>query len=389
MHHDIPLPAFPLCLAHGQVSANATPGNFCAVGTFNPGIEIWNLDVLNALEPSCVLGGEDTSRADELMKMHIRNATHPSSAPPPPLSSPSEGGLRPGSHTDAVMSLSWNSIHKQVIASGSADHTVKLWDVTKAGETDASTLTHHKGKVAAVMWNPEEGTLLATGSFDRTVAILDARSPQNIKTVRITADCETLAWDPTRTQYLTVASEDGTVACWDVRKFQTSTPVWSMVANEFGGITDLSYNSHVPGLMVTCSIDKTITLWDVHSNRTDEKAPPKACGSKDMCVGKLYSVGFYPSTPWLLACGGSGNELALWDLSEEEMIQEHFRGRPFHNHNSQSEAEGHVPVDHSLSGMMQSGPNDATSKSEGENPTETRVNKKAKGKSKRKAHRKT
>jgi periodic tryptophan protein 1 len=343
VHHDIPLPAFPLCLAHGPVSHHALPGNFCAVGTFSPGIEIWNLDVLNALEPSCVLGGEDNSITDELMKLQILNAatgsvkqnTNNSKTKSKQVSRSNRNGLRQGSHTDAVMSLSWNPIHKQVIASGSADRTVKLWDVTRATSDDANatTYTHHKNKVQAVAWNPHEGTLLATGSYDRTVAILDARTngsnKSNIKQVRISADCETIKWDPIRTEYLTVVSEDGIINCWDVRKFDTSTPLWSFSASEFGGVTDLSYNSHVPGLMVTCSIDKTITLWDAHNvdASTSKVLPPKPCGNKDMCVGKLYSVGFYPSAPWLLGCGGSGNELALWDLSSEESIQKGFQGR--------------------------------------------------------------
>ena len=340
VHHDIPLPAFPLCLAHGQVSRHAITGNFCAVGTFSPGIEIWNLDVLNALEPSCVLGGEDNSITDELMKLQIVNAATGSvksntsnSRPKTSRLKASKSGLRHGSHTDAVMSLSWNPIHRQVIASGSADRTVKLWDVTKATSDDANatTYTHHKNKVQSVAWNPQEGTLLATGSYDRTVALLDARTngnKSNIKQVRIPADCETIVWDPTRTEYLTVLSEDGIINCWDVRKFETSTPLWSLSASEFGGVTDLSYNSLVPGLMVTCSIDKTISLWDAHNMDASCKVlPPKPCGSKDMCVGKLYSVGFYPSSPWLLGCGGSGNELALWDLSSEESIQKGFLHR--------------------------------------------------------------
>jgi hypothetical protein len=32
-------------------------GSFVAVGTFHPSIEIWNLDVIDSLEPSAVLGG--------------------------------------------------------------------------------------------------------------------------------------------------------------------------------------------------------------------------------------------------------------------------------------------------------------------------------------------
>ena len=123
VHHDIPLPAFPLCLAHGDISPNGTAGNFCAVGTFGPGIEIWNLDVLNALEPSCILGGEDTSMADEIMRHNILNGSSKNNKQK--LLSP-QSSLKPGSHTDAIMSLSWNKVHRQVIASGSADCTVKL-----------------------------------------------------------------------------------------------------------------------------------------------------------------------------------------------------------------------------------------------------------------------
>lgn len=318
VHHDIPLPAFPLCLAQGDISPTGNAGNFMAVGTFGPGIEIWNLDVLNALEPSCVLGGEDTSMADEIMRHNIMNTARKNKKK---LHIPAGPKLKAGSHTDAVMSLSWNKVHRQVIASGSADCTVKLWDVTQPN-TNAGTLSHHKDKVQSVLWHPKEGTLLATGSYDRTVALVDARGTENnVKRVKIPADCESLAWDPFNPQYLTAACEDGTLTCWDVRKFSEKTPLWSVVANEFGGVSDLSYNPFVPGLMVTCSVDKTVTLWDTQG------AQPHACGSKDMQVGKLYTVNFYPSSPWLLGTGGDGKEIALWDLTREVPIQKRFGDR--------------------------------------------------------------
>lgn len=79
----------------------------------------------------------------------------------------------------------------------------------------------------------------------------------------------------------------------------------------------------VPGMLVTCSIDKTVALWD-----TQNASPsPQPCGSKDMNVGKLYTVSCYPSSPWLLSCGGSGNGLALWDMESEEAIQNRFASR--------------------------------------------------------------
>jgi periodic tryptophan protein 1 len=238
VHHDIVLPAFPLCLAHGDISPQGVAGNFVAVGSFSPGIEVWNLDVLNPLEPSCILGGEDTSAADELMKLNMMRAASGKRLKNQHFQ---RGGLRVGSHTDAVMALSWNKTHRQVIASGSADKTVKIWDITKAGESkaNAATFTHHRDKVQAVVWHPSEGTLLATGSYDRSVAVLDARS-SDTKKVKISADIEALAWDPHHSHYLTAATEDGVLSCWDVRNF--SDPVWSFVVEEYGGVSDLSYN---------------------------------------------------------------------------------------------------------------------------------------------------
>ena len=77
-------------------------------------------------------------------------------------------------------------------------------------------------------------------------------------------------------------------------------------------------------MLITCSIDKTVALWDTNSIQNNK---PHQCGSKDMNVGKLYSVSCYPSTPGLLACGGGGNELAIWDFLGEDAIQKRFKNR--------------------------------------------------------------
>ncbi|KAL7546169.1 hypothetical protein ACHAWF_009510 [Thalassiosira exigua] len=342
VHHDIPLPSFPLCLALGSVApsydttGDASSGNFAAVGSFDPGIEIWNLDVMNALEPAVVLGGMDTKGAEEdWMRSQVQAPV--TSGKKKKKKGGGPPGLREGSHADAVMALSWNAIHRQVLASGSADGTVKLWDVTHKGSggngdyaRPSTTLSHHGGdKISALRWHPTEGTLLATGGHDRRVCLVDARSAaagknDNVKKAKLPADCEAIAWDPHGPQYLTAASEDGVVRCWDVRKFEE--PVWDFVAHEYGGVSDICYNAQVPGMLITCSIDKSVALWDTHHGSSD--APPRPCGSKDMNVGRLHSVSIHPSFPWLLACGGGGNEVAVWDMEVEDAVQSRFGDRP-------------------------------------------------------------
>mmetsp|Transcript_10391 Transcript_10391/g.26130 ORF Transcript_10391/g.26130 Transcript_10391/m.26130 type:complete len:582 (-) Transcript_10391:1357-3102(-) len=352
VHHDISLPAFPLCLSHGDISPSGQAGNFCAVGTFGPGIEIWNLDVLNALEPSCVLGGEDTTMADEIMRHNMMNSkVMNQQANNNLLHQQGSPSLKPGSHTDAVMALSWNKVHRQVIASGSADCTVKLWDVTLANTSKAcaATLSHHKNKVQSVLWHPQEGTLLATGSYDRTVALVDARATENVKSVKIPGDCEALAWDPHNTHLLTTASEDGTVVCWDVRNFSSKKPLWSMVGSEYGGVSDLAYNDLVPGMLATSAVDKTVTLWDTSTGES-----PRAKMNKDMKVGKLFTLNFYPSSPWLLGCAGGGKEIAIWDMREDATVQKCFGGRQIANSNTASSTEATSPQKESTESIIDS-----------------------------------
>jgi periodic tryptophan protein 1 len=79
VHHDLMLPSFPLCLewldyrpvpvAADQIaaldgkSAAGEMGNFIAVGTMDPEIEIWSMDVVEAAFPDAILGRRDLTEA--------------------------------------------------------------------------------------------------------------------------------------------------------------------------------------------------------------------------------------------------------------------------------------------------------------------------------------
>jgi periodic tryptophan protein 1 len=325
VHHDISLPDFPICLAWMDCppfradGGQETVGSYVAVGAFNPAIEIWNLDVLDPLEPSAVLGGID-----------------------PGSSKPKKGGKKlkesflPGSHEDAVMGLSWNRNFRQALASGSADKTAKIWDVTT--QQCSHTFRHHADKVQSVLWHPTEGWLLASGSFDKTVTLMDCRAGSVSAKYSIGADIESLAWDPHCSYHLYCATEDGMVTCFDSRFAQ-------MAAFKFQAhgstVSSLSFCPSVPGLLATASIDKTVRVWDVHplhkvahstvpstmSLESYAMQHPSEVAYKSMAVGKLFSLQFHGEDAFVLATGGDKGMVAVWESDENEIIKKHFGSR--------------------------------------------------------------
>ena len=64
VHHDVMLPNFPLSLEWVGYNFNGTSngGNFVAIGTFDPEIELWDVDLIDAVYPTAILEGHKKAK---------------------------------------------------------------------------------------------------------------------------------------------------------------------------------------------------------------------------------------------------------------------------------------------------------------------------------------
>ena len=73
----------------------------------------------------------------------------------------------------------------RTLATASADHTVRLWDL--AHRKERNVLRGHDGRVRAVTWSPR-GDRLASAGADRTIRIWDASTSAQLKTIQAATD---------------------------------------------------------------------------------------------------------------------------------------------------------------------------------------------------------
>ncbi|CAG4920816.1 unnamed protein product [Colias eurytheme] len=166
VHHDIILPWFPLCiewLSHDP--SDPQPGNLCALGGMDPVIQVWDLDIENCLEPAFKLGKKPNK------KKKIQRI----------------------GHKDAVLDLSWNRNFTHVMASGSADNTVLLWDLDQG--TPHTKLDYFQDKVQSLVFHPLEAQTLLTGACDGHARVTDCRTPDAHRTWALGPEIERVLWD--------------------------------------------------------------------------------------------------------------------------------------------------------------------------------------------------
>ena len=285
-HRDSSLPAFPLAMEWLDFDpGEEQAGNFVAVGSVESNIDIWDLDVVDSLEPAFVLSG---------VKRKGKKKQHAAG------------------HTDAVLDLSWNRLQRHVLASASADFTVGLWDLRTGAM--ASQIEAHAEKVQCVQWHPVEGHTLLSGGFDRELYVNDCRAADARRSWTLPGEVERAFWNHLNPYYILASTDTGHVVYVDTR---CDRAVFTLAAHT-AAVSGLALSSGLGGCFLTASADRTAKLWDIRDHRE-----PHLVLEKDLKMGALQCAACCPDATLIFAVAGE-REFRIVNLHRSSVVSEYF-----------------------------------------------------------------
>jgi WD40 repeat protein len=214
-------------------------------------------------------------------------------------------------HSHAVKSIAFNQIPPTplkkgdtggILASGSWDKTIKLWDVNTGKEI--CTLTGHQLQVSSVAFSPD-GKLLASTSFDRTIRLWKlsegVKNRPHYTFLGHAWAVLTVAFSPDG-KMLVTGSEDNTIKLWDL---STGQLIRTLLCHSWSVVTvALSADGET---LISGSWDKTVKLWKVSD--LEEMAT---------LSGHLDAVSAVAVSPVarVIASGSRDKTIKLWQLVE-------------------------------------------------------------------------
>ena len=205
-------------------------------------------------------------------------------------------------HLSSIHSLSFSPDGKY-LASGSADQTIKIWNLKQAQVKH--TFSGHRSIVDAVSFSPD-GNMLISGSWDYTIRIWNLETEEEVNLIKEHygwIKCLVVGQDK---KIIASGSADKTIKIWALDSGQLQ----ATLKGDSGAVNSLAM-SHNGKIIASGSTDKTIKIWDWEKGE-----------EKIILTGHSNSVNCLKFSPsgQILISGSQDKSIKIWNLGTGKLL---------------------------------------------------------------------
>uniref|UniRef100_H9G7H0 Histone-binding protein RBBP4-like N-terminal domain-containing protein n=21 Tax=Amniota TaxID=32524 RepID=H9G7H0_ANOCA len=189
-------------------------------------------------------------------------------------------------HTAVVEDVSWHLLHESLFGSVADDQKLMIWD-TRSNNTSkpSHSVDAHTAEVNCLSFNPYSEFILATGSADKTVALWDLR---NLKLKLHSFESHKdeifqVQWSPHNETILASSGTDRRLNVWDLSKIgeeqspedaEDGPPELLFIhGGHTAKISDFSWNPNEPWVICSVSEDNIMQVWQMAENIYNDEDP--------------------------------------------------------------------------------------------------------------------
>jgi len=218
-----------------------------------------------------------------------------------------------------------------IVSTWSDNGRVYLWDITqyinsldtppttKLSAKPIKELHCHKTEGFAMDWSHITPGRLLTGDCGKQIYLTEMKD--NTTWVQATTpflghtdSVEDLQWSPSEETVFASCSVDKTIKIWDLREKRAHARSFKAADCD---INVISWNKLVSHLLASGADDGTFRVWDLRS-LIGTSGDATSVGNFKWHTDQITSIQWDPNDESVLAIAGADNQITLWDLSVEE-----------------------------------------------------------------------